>query len=441
MLHSLIGLPTMLSPPAGQTWVIIDDDLRPGSDANSRGWKKERAYSGKEGQLDGKTMEEISELKENWIAHRGTNGGQGGGGGGRRGNVIAEGDKTKEESTSPFPEPSSEPLGTVYVFRFPSSPFRYGYSDYYSPDVDQQLEWTKKHKIRSLHGSEYFPFGFPRCSFGPLHPFMFSPFAGLPLHHIHHDQVDQALDEIEFRSRVRDALLVCCKKCYHGDEVKNESSTKNWIGNYSGPSSNTQLSFATQDRKEEARSDPEAELELYEHFEAMNPTPSRDSSTSSRVVGSSISTQSRTLPDGSSWSKTVKIIRFDDGREEREEEEQSKPPITDYSRAPSGDRRPPLQMGEKDCKDDSLSNFCLSDRNSGKAGLQNRFARQDPFSGEKLWECLSDALQKPDDEHDESREISKRSDSQHHEILPDAANHSLAKEAKSQQGWGWFWKK
>ena len=196
MLHSLIGLPSMLSPPAGQTWVIIDDDLRPGSDANSRGWKKERAYSGKEGQLDGKTMEEISELKENWIAHRGTNGGQGGGGGGRRGNVIAEGDKTKEESTSPFPEPSSEPLGTVYVFRFPSSPFRYDYSDFYSPDVDRQLEWTKKHKIRSLHGSEYFPFGFPRCSFRPLHPFMFSPFAGLPLHHIHHDQVDQALDKI-----------------------------------------------------------------------------------------------------------------------------------------------------------------------------------------------------------------------------------------------------
>lgn len=186
----------MLSPPAGQTWVIIDDDLRPGSDANSRGWKKERAYSGKEGQLEGSTMEEISELKENWIAHRGTNGGQGGGGGGKRGNVIAEGDKTKEESTSPFSEPSSELLGTVYVFRFPSSPFRYDYSDFYSPDVDRQLEWTKKHKIRSLHGSEYFPFGFPRCSFRPLHPFMFSPFAGLPLHHIHHDQVDQALDKI-----------------------------------------------------------------------------------------------------------------------------------------------------------------------------------------------------------------------------------------------------
>ena len=105
MLHSLIGLPSMLSPPSGQTWVIIDEDLKPGSDVNSLGWKKERAYSDGEGQLDGKTMKEIRELKANWIAQRGTNEGDGGaGGGGRRGNVTAEGDKSKAESTSPSSE-------------------------------------------------------------------------------------------------------------------------------------------------------------------------------------------------------------------------------------------------------------------------------------------------------------------------------------------------
>lgn len=453
MLHSLIGLPSMLSPPSGQTWVIIDEDLKSGSDVNGRGWKKERAYSDGEGQLDGKTMKEIRELKANWIAQSGTNDGdRGAGGGGRRGNVTAEGDKSKTESTSPSSEPSpsssSEPLRTIYVFRFPSSSFPHGYSDYYSPDADRQLEWMKKHMIRSLHAGEYFPFGFPHSFLGPLHSFMFSPpIAGLPRHHVHNDQADQALEEIEFQSKMRDALLARRKRCYYEDNIKNQSSIKNWLDSNSETS--PQPSFAAQDRKAETKPDPESELELYEHFETVNSTPPHDSLVvsrrpdSSRVVGNSISTQSRTLPDGSSWTKTVKITRFDDGTEERVEEEHSKPPATDYSTGnPSGDRGPPPHQVERELTVDNRRNFSSSNGNSDETGLQTISARRDFFSNRKVWELLSKEISKElDDVHDKkfsSREITKESDCQNDEVLRDTAK---ANETKSQQGWGWFWKK
>ncbi|KAF8424720.1 hypothetical protein EV426DRAFT_599082 [Tirmania nivea] len=327
MLHSLIGLPSMVTPPAGGTWVIIDEELRP---------RKERAYSDDERRLEGKTMEEIQNMKAAWIAERD---------GGARGVEVVEGGKAKAETGGSSSSPSSTSTAApgsgraIYVFRFPSSSSSDGYSDYYSPDAQRQIDRLNSQMLRSFYRDELFQCGpFPSL-FGLLHPFMFSPFAGLPWHYYHgfRDPIEEGLDEFDQWRRMRDEGLRWRRKVYgHYNSEYSDSSRiedkESDGGEIAISKDETQQppSLPAPPQQEAANPMPETELDLYDHLDlaSSNDKSLTDQNSTTRcITGISTSTESRTSPDGSTFTKTVKITRYADGTEERVENEHRTPPI------------------------------------------------------------------------------------------------------------------
>lgn len=444
MLHSLIGLPSMVTPPAGGTWVIIDEEPRP---------NKERAYSDGDGRLEGKTMEEIQKMKPTWIAQR--DGGAGGAEVGERG-------KSKSEPGGASSNAASESDRAIYVFRFPSSPSSDGYSDFYSPDAQRQIERLNSQILRSFHRNELFQFSpFPSL-FGLLQPFMFSPFMGLPRHYYHgsRDPIEEGLDEFDRWRRMRDEELRWRRKVY--GYLNNEYS--DWSGKVENTTSKDEmqqpLSSPAPPQQEAASAEPETELDLFDH---LNSALSNEKSLTGRnsdarcITGTSTSTESRTSPDGSTFTKTVKITRYEDGTEERVENEHMTAPL----RTIQGNQRGVVST-EEDGRDSTESSiFGSSGRglrdNEKEKKEQHEFERRvfdylmrsAPFFREVGREehsdeadivnfaipsqTFCDSMNKgKHSQEDENRSTSNKPVTQ--------PNDSPA-EGKSHGKWGWFWSK
>ena len=339
MLHSIIGLPSMLTPPAGQTWVIIDEDVRSSSSTpREADWKRERAYSDGDGRLEGKTMEEVQRLKANWIAEREGNTG-GGGGSNEAVEVRDKNGNTAVSSASSSSEASSSggPKGerAIYVFRFPPSSSPDGSSDYYSPDAHRQIVNFHDQMFHSFFNN--FHRHHPLCPFssffGIMNPFMFSPFWGLPRHYHHGyrrpmEEVAGAdpftwMREARREDTRSDDVIVARNNFPAQEQIQNTPPWKQ-----------------TSHQIEPVNLQSETELDAYENSEIFDswtdPSPSSSDShaiatqgartVAPRIVATSSSTQSRTLSDGSTFTKTVKITRYDDGTEEKIENEHTTPP-------------------------------------------------------------------------------------------------------------------
>ncbi|KAF8456391.1 hypothetical protein BGX38DRAFT_1164468 [Terfezia claveryi] len=276
-------------------------------------------------------MEEIQKIKATWIAERD---------GGAGGVKVAEGAKAKAESggssSSPSSTSSTAPRSgrAIYVFRFPSSSSSSdGYSDYYSPDAQRQIERLNGQMLRSFHRDELFQFNpFPSL-FGLLHPFMFSPFAGLPrtCYHGSRDPIEEGLDEFDQWRRMRDEELRWRRKVcghYNSEYSRVEDKANGGVENVISENE-TQHPLPLQAPPEEvANPEPENELDLYEHLDLISSNdkslPGRGTATRC-ITSTSTSTESRTFPNGSTFTKTVKITRYSDGTEERVENEHRTP--------------------------------------------------------------------------------------------------------------------
>jgi len=459
MLHSLIGLPSMVTPPTGGTWVIIDEELRP---------KKERAYSDGDGRLEGKTMEEIRKMKATWIAER--DGGAGGVGG-------VEGCKAKAESggsSSSLPSTSStasEGGRAIYVFRFPSSPSSDGYSDYCSPDARRQIERLNGQMLRSFHRDELFQFSpFPSL-FGLLHPFMFSPFAGLPRNYYHgsRDPIEEGVDELNQWRRMRNEELRWRRKLYghytseySGVEDKASGGVENAI---SKGESQQPLHPPGPPQQEAINPEPETELDLYEHLDLISSNDKsltgRDS-TACRITGTSTSTESRTLPNGSTFTKTVKITRYADGTEERVENEHRTPPTSGNAVRTIQVNRRGVIGAEDDSRDSGEGSiFELSSGRGFKGNGDERkelheferrvfdYLMRSPFFGETRRAEHSNeedigGFTFPRQTPYDSMNNAQRSQSGENRAIPNEpavqSNDSLA-EGKNGSKWSWFWSK
>lgn len=452
MLHSLIGLPSMVTPPSGQTWVIIDEEARP---------KKERAYSDGDGRLEGKTMEEIQKLKATWIAERDGNE-QGSLETVGVGKIKAESESStssSSSSSSSFPaSPGSD--RAIYVFRFPSSYPRYGFSDFPCPDAYQQVERLNSHMRHSFFDDDFFPLGV-QSFFGFLHPFMFSPSAELPRLHDyrHHPSLKEGVEDFDIWKRMRDQEIRCAREMY--GHLYNDSRTSLGIRTQENdrgqatsskreppksllPPSSPSHSWETKQEKE-FQSEPSTELDLYEHLNSVNSNLSKEDSSlatrkpgAPRVISASSSTESRTLPDGSSFTKIIKITRYEDGTEQKIEDVHTTPP-----------------------REDSCP--VLRDRDSSPGILSSVLDQEDRLAahnvdrmGERMLEYL---MQSPlfedvkrsghlfrqdnslgDEEPHESKQATRISERSGPDCMPQQTQ-MADKDEENRGKWGWFWKK
>ena len=447
MLHSLIGLPSMVTPPAGGAWVIIDEELRP---------KKERAYSDGDARLEGKTMEEIQKMKATWIAERD---------GGAGGVEAVEGDKAKAESSgssSSPPSTSSTAPGSsraIYVFRFPSPPSSDGYSDYYSPDARQQIERLNSRMLRSFYRNELFQFSpFPSL-FGLLHPFMFSPFAGLPRNYYHgpRDPIEEGLDELDQWRRMQDEEW---RRRLKGYEHYNSRVGDKLVGNAISENETQQPP-----QQETANPELETELDLYEHLDLISSNDqslTAQNSTARRIAGTSTSTESRTLPNGSTFTKTVKITRYADGTEERVENEHRTPPTSGNPvRTIQGSQRGAVgaEDGGRDSGEGSifeLPSSCAFRGNEGERKELHEFERRvfdylmrssffremrrAEYSDEEDIENLTSPKQMP---YSSMNQVKRSQESENHATpnVPVVQSTDSLVEDKNSRKWSWFWSK
>jgi len=460
MLHSLIGLPSMVTPPAGETWVIVDEELRP---------KKERTYSDGDARLEGKTMGEIQKMKATWIAERDGSVGR---------TEAVEGDKAKTESgnssTSSTPAPGSG--RAIYVFRFPSSPSSDGYSDYYSPDAQRQIERLNGQMLRSFHRDELFPFSpFPPL-FGLLHPFLFSPLPGLSQHyyHRHRDLIEEGLDEFDQWQRMRNEELRWQRKVFghHSNEHSNPSSAEakasSGVENAIPKDETQHLSLPAPPQQEATNPEPQTELDLYDLYDDLNLTSSSDkqltdwNSTARGITSTSTSTESRTFPDGSTFTKSVKITRYNDGTEERVEDEHRTPPRRgNVVRAIQGNQEGVVGAEEDSRDSEEGSVFELPSgrgmRGNGSQGKERHefertvsdYLMRAPFFGEARRAGHSDKddaanFTFPSQSLYKSMNKAKRSQKDENcapSNEPAAQSNDSPAEGKSGHKWGWFWSK
>jgi hypothetical protein len=396
MLHSLIGLPSILAPPTASTWVIVDDDLpatrAPQTLTSPNGdFKKNRAYSEGDSRVGGQTMKEIASMNANWMAQRS------GGGSGIDGNQTGGQNHTDASASAPPGSqdiPSSvrvaDPSSTrsVYVFRFllpPSPLLRDGISDPPSAlDVFQhhQLNQTMNYYdllsphsffLNEIQPSPQFHFQHQHSPFFPLfgfpHSFMFNPLWSLllltpptpfPAHDCPEYSSQQRRawwDDDQFLNPFRlfdDALRSVWDEHRRlmEREISRQKRTVDDTKNITGSAISEEESGTPAEDTAEAA---ETELDAYEFLDSLNKKEQIPSSSTelappksttpteitpaaaSRVIGTSTIIKSHTLPDGSTFTKTIKIRRFEDGTEQRIENEHTTPPsdgsIMGYSQA------------------------------------------------------------------------------------------------------------
>lgn len=445
----------MITPPAGQSWVIIDEELRP---------KKERAYSDGDGRLEGKTMEEIQRLKATWIAERDSNGG------------VVEADNTKTESGGPSSS-TSAPAGlgsdrAIYVFRFPSSCPLDGYSDSCSLDAHRQIERPNSHFLRSFYANDFFPFSPFQSFFGLLHPFIFSPSAGVPRNYnfydLHYPREGEPEDLDPWR-RMQDEEMRWRKKVYgfyHAD-YDSVNSTECKMGYGSGTTKlneGTPQAIALPPPSREAQqktparveAEAETELDMYEHLN-FSDSSSSDESLAPRksirplIISTSTSTESRTLPDGSMFTKTVKITRYDDGSEERVENEHSTlPKYQNKQSAVQGNKRR-MSRGIAQTEEgvSGNSNNVLASPSDWRDKEDRKPANDFDLMSQRMFDFLMKSPffgdEKASARSPVSEELSEKVQSRNKEQPTEkmAAPDSEQSAASRQQdgGWGWFWRK
>ncbi|KAI5786482.1 hypothetical protein DFH27DRAFT_615263 [Peziza echinospora] len=389
VLHSLIGLPSILAPPTASTWVIVDDDLPAtrapqtltGPDGD---FKKSRAYSEGDSRVGGQTMKEIASMNANWMAQRT------GGGSGIDGNQ-ANGQSRTDASASAPPGSQDIPASarvadptsprSVYVFRFllpPSPLLRDGISDppsaldvfqhhqlnqtmnYYDPLTPHSFFLSELQPAPQFHfqhqHSPFFPlFGFP-------HSFMFNPLWSLllltpPPPFPAHDRPEYSSQQQQRRawwdddqflnpfSLFDDALRSVWDEHRRLMERENLGQKRTVDDNTKNVSTGGAISEEEERTPaEDTAESAETELDAYEFLDSLNkqeqapPSSSTElappkstetpatSSSPTRVIGTSTIMKSHTLPDGSTFTKTIKIRRFEDGTEQRIENEHTTPP-------------------------------------------------------------------------------------------------------------------
>ncbi|KAF8475872.1 hypothetical protein BDZ91DRAFT_788530 [Kalaharituber pfeilii] len=435
MLHSLIGLPSMLTPPSGQTWVIIDNDSRT---ADSE-WKKEGAYNDGDNKLQGKKMEEIKKLKANWMSKRDGNAGPSG---------DSDRDKSVEKTDNGGSSSNSSGSPTdgraVYVFRFPPSPFPRGFSDIHSPDTYQQVMKLHDHMLHSYLSDFYYPFSPFSSLFDFSHPFMFSPFWGLPRYYRRGisapweddmESMDPFAPFEELRRRMREEERRWLREA---QRVRNAREGQSKIvgvneanSDVAGEQPHNSLPELSQRIQEITDSQPATELDAYEQFDSLHSSTSDNKATAQaqdtrHIIGRSTSTQTRRLYDGSTFTKTVKIIRYSDGTEERIEDE--------HSTAPTASRRE-IQGNAFEQGPNPSQVFSDFDKEGTAEDLRSAFLREKKsekrrneqgsgYSGE-----IFDMLKKPKQEVYTDKSPSESPPAQ-----------SKSNEERSSGGWGWFWR-
>lgn len=323
--------------------------------------------------------------------------------------------------------------------------------------------------LRSFHRDEIFQFNpFPSL-FGLLHPFMFSPFAGLPrnCYHGSRDPIEEGLDEFDQWRRMRDVELRWRRKvCGHYNSEYSRVEDKANGGVENAISKNEaqhplQLQALPQ-HQEAANPEPENELDLYEHLDLIS---SNDKSLPGRgtaarcITGTSTTTESRTFPNGSTFTKTVKITRYADGTEERVENEHRTPPTNGNAvRTIQGNRRG-VVGAEDDGRDSGEGSILELSSDRGFTGIEDRekelhdierrmigYLIRSPFFEEARRAEHSDEVDianftLPRRTPDEYVNKAKRSQEDENRATPnEPAAQSNGSQAEGRK-WGWFWSK